>query len=87
MSADETERAYALAREKELMDFRSAISESFEKGKEEGLKHWKKKGMEMERRRIVLNRLRLKFPLDVIASASGLTIEEVEALASEIPPL
>ena len=68
LSADETARAYAKARDKELMDIRSAKAEGKAEGKAE----------------MVLNLLRLNIPLDAITSASGLTIEAVEALASKI---
>ena len=88
LSADETARAYALAREKELMDIRSTFGEGEEKGRKlgekKGLKLGEKKGKEVERQRMVLNLLRQNVPLDVITSASGLTIKEVEALASKI---
>ena len=76
LSADETARAYAKARDKELMDIRSA--------KEEGKAEGKAEGRAEEKAEMVLNLLRLNIPLDAITSASGLTIEAVEALASKI---
>jgi hypothetical protein len=67
LSGDEQARAEAEAREKALMDFTSMINEA------------KRKSIIEVARNFLLE----KTPLEVVAKATGLTLEEVKRLAED----
>jgi len=76
LSGDEQARAEAEAREKALMDFTSMINEAQRKGRQEGLQEGKTA--------IARNLLREKMPAEVVAKATGLTLEEIRRLADDL---
>ena len=72
LSGDERARAIAEAREKARMDLNSMIGEA------------KRKGRQEEKIEIARNLLREKTPAEVVAKATGLTLEEVNRLADDL---
>jgi predicted transposase/invertase (TIGR01784 family) len=67
--------------------FRSELDIMSLEQKEEimqGLTSWEERGMEKERQTIALNLLRQGFPIEAIAKATGLTVEQLQAFQSQI---
>jgi predicted transposase/invertase (TIGR01784 family) len=78
LSADESARMIAESREKALMDFNSAVGSARRKGLQEG----EQKGRQEERLEVAQKLLRKKMSYDDIVDATGLSLEEVNQLAS-----
>ena len=77
LSGDERARALAEAREKARMDLDSYMDDARYEGEQAGLQKGK---LEVAR-----NLLREKMPVDVVSRATGLSIDELNRLAAELP--
>jgi predicted transposase/invertase (TIGR01784 family) len=76
LSGDERARALAEAREIARMDYEDNYDGAYQEGKQEGLQEGK---LEVAR-----NLLRKKLSVDDVAEATGLSLDEVEQLASSL---
>jgi len=85
LSEDEQTRLLAEAREKYRRDEEARWEDAFEDGKEEGRQEGQQEG-ELKGRREVARRLLLKTQsAEMVADVTGLSLEEVKALALELP--
>jgi predicted transposase/invertase (TIGR01784 family) len=75
LSADESARMVAESREKARMDMEAYR----ETGRREGLRE----GRQEEKLGVAENLLRMKMPVDDVAKATGLPLDEVRRLAAE----
>ncbi|MHB0802629.1 Rpn family recombination-promoting nuclease/putative transposase [Bacillus thuringiensis] len=84
MSQDASFRQAYEAREKILMDEAAGIAHALNKGREEGIQEGIQKGLEQGvqqgKRQMILGMHRLQVPIETIAQASELTIEEVKKI-------
>lgn len=69
-------------REKILMDEAAGVAHALNKGREEGIqegiKRGREQGVQQGKRQMILGMHRLQVPIETIAQASELTIEEVK---------
>ena len=77
LSGDERERAMAAAVEKSRMDLDSYIADARYEGLQEGRQEGRQEGLQG----VVRNALREKMPMENIARLTGLSLEEIKALA------
>jgi len=88
LSGDEQARAIAEAREKARMDHDSFLADARSEGLEEGLeKGWaegRETGRAEEKIEVARNLLQEKTPVELIAKATGLTLEEIRRLADSL---
>jgi predicted transposase/invertase (TIGR01784 family) len=80
LSGDEQARALAEAREKARLDLDSWLGDARHEGLQEGLQ----KGRQEEKFELARNFLREKTPVEVVAKATGLPLEEVRRLAADL---
>jgi predicted transposase/invertase (TIGR01784 family) len=80
LSADESARMIAEAREKAYRDMVSAEASAHNKGLQEGLQ----KGRQEEKFAVAKKLLRMKMPVDDIVKATGLPLDEVKQLAANL---
>jgi predicted transposase/invertase (TIGR01784 family) len=80
LSADESVRMIAEAREKAHRDMVSAEASAHNKGLQKGLQ----KGRQEERIEVARNALREKLPEETVVKLTGLSLEEVKYLASDL---
>ena len=80
LSGDEQARAMAEAREKARMDLDSMLDEALHKGIQEG----RQEGRQEEKIEVARNFLREKTPVEIVAKATGLPLEEVRRLADAL---
>ena len=89
LSADESARMIAEAREKALMDFNSAIGSARRKGLQEGRQEGKLEGLQEGRQEgkleVARNLLLEKLPVETVIKLTGLSHEEVQRLAADVP--
>ncbi|PEA01766.1 Rpn family recombination-promoting nuclease/putative transposase [Bacillus cereus] len=87
MSQDASFRQAYEAREKILMDEAAGIAHALNKGREEGIQEGIQKGLEkgvqQGKRQMILGMHRLQIPIETIAQASELTIEEVKKIIEQ----
>ena len=81
LSGDEQARAIAEAREKARMDHDSFLADARSEGLEEGLAKGRAEGQEEGIITVARNLLQEKTPVELIAKATGLTLEEIRRLA------
>ena len=89
LSADERTRMLYEQREKARRDFVSimdgarqeGMQEGMQKGRQEGMQEGIQEGMQKGKITIARNLLGLNLPFDQIATATGLTIEEIKDLS------
>ncbi|MDR1242740.1 MAG: Rpn family recombination-promoting nuclease/putative transposase [Deltaproteobacteria bacterium] len=96
LSADESIRMLAEAREKAHRDMVSAeasahnkglqegLQEGLQKGLQKGLQEGLQKGRQEERIEVARNALREKLPVETVVKLTGLSLNEVEGLASDL---
>jgi predicted transposase/invertase (TIGR01784 family) len=82
LSADESARAIAEAREKARMDMASYRASGRQEGLREGRQEGLREGEQKRLREFVHNAFREKLPLETIGKLTGLSLEEVRQLAS-----
>jgi predicted transposase/invertase (TIGR01784 family) len=80
LSGDERARALTEAREKARMDLESWLGDARYEGRQEG----RQEGLLEGKTEVARNLLRRKTPVDVITEATGLTLEEVKRLATDL---
>jgi predicted transposase/invertase (TIGR01784 family) len=101
LSGDERARAIAEAQEKTRMDFEDRYDEAYDnglaegmekgrmeglaEGREEGLAEGLLKGQEKNQKNVALTALHENLPLAMIVRLTGLSPEEINRLASEMP--
>lgn len=83
MSQDASFRQAYEAREKILMDEAAGIAHALNKGREEGMKKGLEQGVQQGKRQMILGMHRLQVPIETIAQASELTIEEVKKIIEQ----
>ncbi|OUC15150.1 MAG: hypothetical protein B0A82_08355 [Alkalinema sp. CACIAM 70d] len=87
LNAQEEQRFQAEIDKLEVRE-KEAIMETLtsweEKGLEKGIKQGMEKGVEQATRTIALNLLRQKVAIETIATATGLTIEQIQALQAQL---
>ncbi len=81
LSGDERARALAEAREKARMDLDSYMDDARYEGEQAGLQ----KGRQEEKLEVARNLLHEKMPMDVVSRATGLSLDELNRLAAELP--
>ena len=92
LSGDEQARAIAEAREKARMDHDSFLADARSEGLEEGLEKGRAEGREAgwaeglaeEKIEVTRNLLQEKTSVELIAKATGLTLEEIRRLADSL---
>jgi predicted transposase/invertase (TIGR01784 family) len=82
LSADESARMIAESREKALRDSVSRQAEAHRKGLREGRLEGKAEGKLEGRLEVARNLLQEKLPVELVARSAGLSVEEVQQLAS-----
>ncbi len=89
LSADEAERLLAINREKWLWDKaareRQALRDGEAKGLKKGLAKGLKQGLEKKQTEIAERLLGMKMPVADIAAATGLSVANIERLATKKP--
>ncbi len=83
LSADEEARLLAESREKARMDFEDRMSGAYRDGVQKGVEEGRQEGKLEGKIETARNALREKIPVSVIAKLTGLSIDEIERLASE----
>jgi predicted transposase/invertase (TIGR01784 family) len=70
----------------ESVVYRSILREGLEKGLQQGLRQGLQQGREEERRILALNFLQEGISLEVIARATGLSVDQIQQLQTTLPP-
>ncbi len=88
LSQDPESRALYEAREESRIEYNSSISYAMDKGREEGKKagieEGMEKGMEKEKVIIAINALKRDIDIDVVCDITGLTMDEVLKIKSNL---
>ncbi len=66
-----------------LMDEAAGIAHALNKGREEGMKKGLEQGVQQGKHQMILGMHRLQVPIETIAQASELTIEEVKKIIEQ----
>ncbi|PES02080.1 ATPase, partial [Bacillus anthracis] len=83
MSQDASFRQAYEAREKILMDEAAGLAHALNKGREQGREEGRGAGLREGKRQMILGMHRLHVPMETIAQASELTIEEVKKIIEQ----
>ena len=85
LSEDERTRLLAEAREKYRRDEEARRDDAYEDGEEKGRQEGRQEGERHKALDIARSLLLEKIPFETVAKATGLSLEEVKALALELP--